>query len=110
MTEELKNRIETTMQNLRRNKMEAYFCENSAEACELVKSLIKEGDVIVTAGTGGVYPEGLLIGEVKSIEFNSYDASRSAVIKPFEDVRSITSAAVITGFASSGKVVRADEN
>lgn len=63
-----------------------------------------------TSGTGGVYPAGLLVGEVVSIAFNKYDASRSAVIKPFEDVRSITSAAVITGFASSGKVVRADEN
>jgi hypothetical protein len=47
MTEELKNRIETTMQNLRRNKMEAYYCDTSKEACELVKSLIKKGDVIV---------------------------------------------------------------
>ena len=71
---------------------------------------LKAGDMVVTSGTGGVYPAGLLVGEVVSIAFNKYDASRSAVIKPFEDVRSITSAAVITGFASSGKVVRADEN
>ena len=39
------------MQNLRRNKMEAYFCENSAEACELVKSLINKGDVISCGGS-----------------------------------------------------------
>ncbi len=71
---------------------------------------LKAGDMVVTSGTGGVYPAGLLVGEVVSIAFNKYDASRSAVIKPFEDVRSITSAAVITGFEPSGKVVRADEN
>ena len=65
---------------------------------------VKEGDVIVTAGTGGVYPEGLLIGEVKSIEFNSYDASRSAVIKPYEDVKNLTAAAVITDFDSKGRI------
>lgn len=70
---------------------------------------IKEGDMIVTSGAGGVYPSGLLIGEVQSIEFNKYDASRSAIIKPYEDVRKITSAAVITDFDAKGKVVTSDE-
>ena len=67
---------------------------------------LKKGDMVVTAGTGGVYPAGLPVGEVQSIEFNKYDATRRAVIKPYEDVRRITAAAVITGFDSSGKVVR----
>ena len=70
---------------------------------------VKEGDMIVTSGTGGVYPSGLLIGEVQSIEFNKYDASRYAIIKPYEDVRKITSAAVITDFDDKGKVVKSDE-
>ena len=48
MTEELKARIEKTMQNLRRNKMEPYFCETKEEACALVKTLIKPGDTIST--------------------------------------------------------------
>lgn len=70
---------------------------------------LKVGDMIVTSGTGGVYPAGLLVGEVQSIEFNKYDASRYAVIKPYEDVRSITAAAVITDFDEKGKVVKSDE-
>ena len=70
---------------------------------------VKEGDMIVTSGTGGAYPSGLLIGQVQSIEFNKYDASRCAIIKPYEDVRSITSAAVITDFESKGKVVKSNE-
>ena len=70
---------------------------------------LRQGDMIVTAGTGGLYPAGLLVGEVQSVEFNKYDASRSAVIKPYVDVRNITSAAVITGFNETGRVVRADE-
>ena len=40
MTEELKNRIDKTMQNLKRNNMEPYFVETSEEARELVKKLI----------------------------------------------------------------------
>lgn len=70
---------------------------------------LKKGDMIVTSGTGGVYPSGLMVGEVQSIEFNKYDASRYAVIKPYEDVRRITAAAVITDFSSKGKVVKANE-
>jgi rod shape-determining protein MreC len=70
---------------------------------------LQKGDMIVTAGIGGVYPSGLLVGEVQSIAFNKYDASRSAVIKPYVDVRTVTSAAVITAFEARSKVVSADE-
>ncbi len=86
------------------------LCENHLTAMtKLAEShQVKEGDMIVTAGTGGVYPAGLLVGQVQSIEFNKYDASRYAVIKPYEDVSSITAAAVITDFDSKGKVVKSD--
>ena len=69
---------------------------------------LKQGDMIVTSGTGGVYPAGLQVGQVQSIEFNKYDASRYAVIKPYEDVRQITAAAVITGFDKKGQVVKSN--
>ncbi len=65
---------------------------------------VKKGDMIVTSGTGGVYPGGLLIGEVQRVEFNAYDASRYAVIKPYEDIRTVSTAAVITDFKAKGKV------
>lgn len=65
---------------------------------------IKKGDMIVTAGTGGVYPGNLIIGKVKEIKFNSYDTSRYAVIEPYEDIRRITAAAVITDFDTKGEV------
>ena len=69
---------------------------------------VKKGDMIVTSGTGGVYPGGLLIGEVVRVEFNSYDASRCAVVRPYEDIRYVSTAAVITDFDTKGKVA-ADE-
>lgn len=65
---------------------------------------IKQGDMIVTSGTGGIYPGNLIIGKVKEIKFNSYDASRYAVVEPYEDIRRITSAAVITDFDTKGEV------
>lgn len=59
---------------------------------------VAEGDMIVTSGTGGVYPGNLIIGSVKEISIDSYDNSRYAVIEPYEDIRTITAAAVITDF------------
>lgn len=51
MTEELKNRIETTMQNLRLNKMEPYFVQTSAEACEKVRELLEKGCTVSCGGS-----------------------------------------------------------
>ena len=65
---------------------------------------IKQGDMVVTSGTGGVYPGNLIIGKVKEIKFNFYDTSRYAIIEPYEDIRTITSAAVITEFDTQGEV------
>lgn len=65
---------------------------------------IKKGDMIVTSGTGGVYPGNLIIGKVKEIKFNSYDTSKYAVVEPYEDISKITSAAVITDFDTKGEV------
>lgn len=51
MTEKLKNRIETTMQNLRLNKMEPYFVQTSAEAREKVSELLEKGCTVSCGGS-----------------------------------------------------------
>lgn len=65
---------------------------------------IKAGDIIVTSGTGGIYPKNLIVGKVKELKFNSYDTTRYAVVEPFEDIRTIDAAAVITSFDGKGEV------
>ncbi len=65
---------------------------------------IAVGDLVVTSGTGGVYPDNLIIGTVKEIKFNSYDTTRYAVIEPFENISSIKAAAVITNFDGKGNI------
>lgn len=67
---------------------------------------IKEGDIVVTSGAGGVYPDNLIVGEVKEIKFNSYDTTRYAVVEPYEDIKSITAAAVIVDFDGKGEVTK----
>lgn len=65
---------------------------------------VSKGDIIVTSGTGGVYPPNLIIGKVKETGFNKYDSSRYAIVEPYDDIRSLTAAAVITDFDTKGKV------
>ncbi len=80
MTDELKARIEKTMQNLRRNRMEAYFCENSAEARELVKTLIKKGDVISNGGSVTLKQTGIY-DIISSADYNYLDRSREGITR-----------------------------
>lgn len=65
---------------------------------------IKVGDMIVTAGTGGVYPDNLIIGKIKELGFSEYDTSRFAIVEPFDDISKISAAAVITDFDGKGRI------
>ncbi len=49
--EVIKKRLEKTAEALRRNNMEAYVTENSAEAVEKVRELLHKGDSISCGGT-----------------------------------------------------------
>ena len=40
----------------------------------------------------------LIVGKVRELEFNSYDASQTAVIEPYDDISSITAAAVVIDY------------
>ena len=80
MTEELRQQIDTTMQNLRRNNMEAYFCETSAEARELVKTLLKPGDVISCGGSVTLKQTGVY-DLIRSSEYRFLDRSREGITR-----------------------------
>ncbi len=74
MTEELKNRIDKTMQNLKRNNMEPYFVETSEEARELVKKLINKGDVVSCGGSVTLKQTGVY-DVITSSDYNFLDRS-----------------------------------
>ena len=49
---------------------------------------IQVGDMIVTSGSGSVYPYGLPIGRVDSVEINEYTRELVAYIEPYHDFES----------------------
>lgn len=65
---------------------------------------LKEGDIVTTTGISGIYPSGLIVGEVKEIVFDEYDTSMYAVIAPFEDIRTVIDVVVITSFDGQGEI------
>lgn len=51
MDEAMKARVETTLKNLRRNRMEAYFVDTKEQACDLVKKLVQPGATVSCGGS-----------------------------------------------------------
>lgn len=67
-------------------------------------SATKKGDIIVTSGIGGIYPANLIIGKINSIEYDEYDATKYAVVEPYDDIKSVTDVVVLTDFENKGEI------
>lgn len=65
---------------------------------------IEIGDLLATSGLSGIYPKDLLIGKVKEIRFDEYDASLFAIIELFEDIRNVRDVFIVTDFQGKGQV------
>ena len=115
MTDELKARVEKTIKNLKRNNMDAYFCENAEEARELVKTLIKKGDTITNGGSATLKQTGVY-DIISSSDYNYLDRSREGItreeveeiyLKAFRADAFFTSANAIT---ENGELYNVDGN
>ncbi len=82
------------------------YCENGLTLMKNIPAdgKIKSGDIVVTSGYGGIYPKNIKIGTVSKLTLDSYTGTPVAVIKPFENVKTISSAAIIIDFSGKGVV------
>lgn len=48
---------------------------------------IASGDIIVSSGSGGIFPDGLLVGTVKEIKKSDLEAFQQAIIDPFFNLK-----------------------
>ncbi len=60
---------------------------------------VKEGDRVMTTGSGSVYPEGLVIGYVSSVEPDALTRTKIAYITAAADIKSIDRLMVITDYS-----------
>jgi rod shape-determining protein MreC len=61
------------------------------------------GGVVCTSGAGGVFPDGLLIGQVKAVHNDDVSSGFYAEIKPFAELSKISDVFVITSFEGQGE-------
>ena len=57
---------------------------------------LKDGDQLVTSALGGIFPPGLLIGEVKEVKKSDVELFQKAEIKPALDIKELEFLFVIT--------------
>ncbi|MBU9711025.1 rod shape-determining protein MreC [Evansella tamaricis] len=60
-----------------------------------IRAELEEGQLVVTSGLGGVFPDGLLIGEIISFETDEFGLSQTAYVKPTADFYNIDYVLVI---------------
>lgn len=66
---------------------------------------VQEGDIITSSGASGIYPKGMVLGEVIEIGYDTYDTSYYAVIEPYDDIQKLTDVAVISDFEGQGEIL-----
>jgi rod shape-determining protein MreC len=58
---------------------------------------IEAGDLVATSGLGGVFPPGILVGEVSSVSTDAFDLAIEAEVVPAVDFDRVTEVLVVAG-------------
>lgn len=58
---------------------------------------VQAGDVIVTSGLSGIFPKGIVIGEVTKVEKGTDNFFKYIEVRPSSDIRKIEEVLVVTG-------------
>jgi rod shape-determining protein MreC len=59
---------------------------------------IEEGDIIITTSLGGIFPQGLLVGQIEKVEKSDIEPFQQAKIKPAFDIGKLKTLFVIIEF------------
>ncbi len=65
------------------------------------ESTVTAGDVVLTSGLGGVYPKGLLIGEVLEVSKETNALYKSIKLTPANDISTVENVLILTDTAPS---------
>lgn len=74
------NSINKTIENLKKNNMEAYFCKDKEETVQKVKSLINVGDTISSGGSVTLNETGVF-DLISSEKYNYLDRARKGITR-----------------------------
>lgn len=73
--------------------------------------IVLSGDTVFTSGSGGVFPEGLIVGEVVEVLKHPTGVGRYATVRPMREIETLLHVFVITDFEiASGALISEDED
>lgn len=82
--------------------VEGDFELSSKGLCKMIyidaDSTVQEGDKVLTSGYGSVYPRGLLLGYVESVEIDANTQTLVAYVRPAESMQNIKRLMIITAY------------
>jgi rod shape-determining protein MreC len=88
-TNNTKNRISTVIQGKQdiNGWIEGYDNEKKEILVKRIPNDLKveKGSKVITSGLGGVFPKGLVVGEVKEVKPDQYGLTQTAYVKPAAD-------------------------
>ncbi|MEE1154101.1 MAG: lactate utilization protein [Acutalibacteraceae bacterium] len=70
--------IEQTLENLKKNNIDAHFCKDENEALQLVKTMITKGDTISSGGSVTLAETGVM-DLIKNGDYNYLDRARQGI-------------------------------
>lgn len=77
---------------------------------DILKSAdIRVGDIVFTSGKSGLFPADIAVGTVTEVYDDPNGLTKHALIKPLEDVKSVSSVFVITDFDGKGIPFKIDD-
>lgn len=88
-TNNTKNRISTVIQGKQdiNGWIEGYDSDKKEISVKRIPNDLKveKGSKVITSGLGGVFPKGLVVGEVKEVKPDQYGLTQTAYVKPAAD-------------------------
>lgn len=66
------------------------------------KTEIDVGDIIVSAGATGKFPEGLAVGVVEEVRDENHGMTKYAIIEPVEDISRVSNVQIVIDFLGQG--------
>lgn len=105
----MNKQIEKTIENLKKNNITSFYVEKASDVPEVVKNLIKKGEVISCGGSVSLAESGVMDilknGEYNFIDRTKYDDVRQAYLESFDADTYFSSANALT---EDGEIINVD--
>ena len=71
--------------------------------------MVEVGELVMTSGLGGKFPEDMIIGRVVQVERNEAELFQRAVVQPAVDFRTLETVFVVTEFETVDTEIFSEE-